>query len=206
MAAPPPCLQLKAQLESALRDAEAALAGLGPEPAGAASEEAQHAGGGATALPRRAAPASNNSRIHPRSKYAHEEPNFEALAARHPSLAPFLIRPAAAELPSRATRPSLDFASPAACRELTRVLLAEDFGLQWWVPLGQLVPPVTNRANYIHWLEDLLTLSAPPGKPQRRAALRELICSPAPRCLPHRWACLQSWRTHFAACCQHVAA
>ena len=33
----------------------------------------------------------------------------------------------------------------------------------WWVPDGQLVPPVTNRANYIHWLEDLLALSLPPG-------------------------------------------
>lgn len=40
-----------------------------------------------------------------------------------------------------------------------------------WVPLGQLVPPVTNRANYIHWLQDLLGLSAPKG---------ELL-----RCAPH---------------------
>ena len=35
----------------------------------------------------------------------------------------------------------------------------------WWVPDGHLVPPVTNRANYIHWLEDLLALSSPPGAP-----------------------------------------
>lgn len=28
---------------------------------------------------------------------------------------------------------------------------------------GQLVPTLTNRANYIHWIEDLLTLSCPPG-------------------------------------------
>lgn len=33
-----------------------------------------------------------------------------------------------------------------------------------WIPLGQLVPPITNRANYIHWLEDLLGLSAPEGE------------------------------------------
>ena len=57
-----------------------------------------------------------------------------------------------------------------ACTPL--LLLAVQDALPWvrcgplrrWVPLGQLVPPVTNRANYIHWLEDLLALSAPPGE------------------------------------------
>lgn len=37
-----------------------------------------------------------------------------------------------------------------------------DFGLDWWIPDGQLIPPLPNRANYIHWLEDLLRLSSPP--------------------------------------------
>jgi 23S rRNA (adenine1618-N6)-methyltransferase len=49
-------------------------------------------------------------------------------------------------------------------RELTRALLAHDFGIEWWLPDGHLVPPVTNRANYINWLEDLLGLSAPQGE------------------------------------------
>lgn len=49
-------------------------------------------------------------------------------------------------------------------RQLTCTLLEADYGVRgWWVPDGQLVPPVTNRANYIHWLEDLLALSSPPG-------------------------------------------
>jgi len=30
-----------------------------------------------------------------------------------------------------------------------------------WLPEGQLVPTVTNRANYIHWINDLLALSSP---------------------------------------------
>ena len=56
-----------------------------------------------------------------------------------------------------------DFTSPAACRELTRVLLKKDFDVEWWVPDGHLVPPLTNRLNYIHWLQDVLALSPPPG-------------------------------------------
>ncbi|KAL4428378.1 hypothetical protein ABPG75_002467 [Micractinium tetrahymenae] len=242
-------LELKQQLESALQEAEAALAGLGdaapaadaaldagaPAPvaqadaaeaaaaaAGPAEPEAAAAGpaprpaAGIASQPRAAA-ARGNARIHPRSKYAFEEPDFAALAQLYPSLQPFLLHPrggrpgsggadggvtaaaevelaaAAATAPAdkaavagpadapaaagpadgppashasaagSAPRASLDFTSPAACRELTRVLFRHDFGLEWWVPLGQLVPPVTNRANYLHWLEDLLSLSAPKG-------------------------------------------
>ena len=49
------------------------------------------------------------------------------------------------------------------CRELTRALLEHDYGIHWHLQPGQLIPAVTNRANYIHWLQDLLLLSAPPG-------------------------------------------
>ena len=49
------------------------------------------------------------------------------------------------------------------CRELTKSLLDRDFGIKWWIPDGQLIPPVPNRANYIHWLQDLLLLSSPAG-------------------------------------------
>ena len=56
-------------------------------------------------------------------------------------------------------RRNLDFTNPAACRELTRTLLKSDFGINWDLPDGHLVPPVTNRLNYILWIEDLLNLS-----------------------------------------------
>lgn len=36
-----------------------------------------------------------------------------------------------------------------------------DFGIEWWLPDGQLVPTLTNRANYVHWINDLLALSSP---------------------------------------------
>jgi hypothetical protein len=58
-------------------------------------------------------------------------------------------------------RGHLDTTSWEATRALTASLLRRDFGLAWWLPEGQLVPPVTNRANYVHWVNDLLHLSAP---------------------------------------------
>lgn len=58
-------------------------------------------------------------------------------------------------------RASIDWADPAAMRELTRVMLRHDFGLlEWDSPLDRLCPPVANRLNYICWLSDLMKLSA----------------------------------------------
>lgn len=207
---PAPATQLQADISEktgAATAAEAAAEGPALRPAaGSASQP-------------RAAPARGNARIHPRSRYAHEEPDFAALARLYPSLQPFLLQPrggGAAHAPGAAAadadaatdgaeaapaaagadrgplsggqaaaagaaRASLDFTDATACRELTRVLLRHDFGLEWWVPLGQLVPPVTNRANYIHWLEDLLSLSGPKGELRgaRAAAARGGACVPA---------------------------
>jgi len=47
----------------------------------------------------------------------------------------------------------------------------------WWVPDGHLVPPVTNRANYIHWLEDLLALSSPGARPPLPRAVAVALLS-----------------------------
>ena len=54
----------------------------------------------------------------------------------------------------------LDFTNPAALVALTRALLRVDFGLEWDMPLDRLCPTVTSRLNYLHWVEDLLALSA----------------------------------------------
>ena len=66
----------------------------------------------------------------------------------------------------------------------------------WWVPEGHLVPPVTNRANYIHWLEDLLALSSPPGARPARACMQTLQqgfsrC----QCKVEYLTCCVHWRT-----------
>lgn len=58
-------------------------------------------------------------------------------------------------------RATIDWKDPEAMRELTRVMLRHDFGIEWDVPLDRLCPPVANRLNYICWLSDLMKLGPP---------------------------------------------
>ncbi|KAJ4847493.1 hypothetical protein Tsubulata_011386 [Turnera subulata] len=88
--------------------------------------------------------------IHPRNKYSDKPPDFALLASLYPSFKPFVFY-------SRDGRPRIDWTDFNSTRELTRILLLHDHGLDWWIPDGQLCPTVPNRSNYIHWIEDLLS-------------------------------------------------
>lgn len=92
--------------------------------------------------------------MHPRNRYADQTPDFAALALSFPELQQHVRT-------GQNGKASIDFRSPHACKCLTKVLLKHDFDVTWDIPNGQLVPPLANRANYIHWLEDLLQLSSP---------------------------------------------
>jgi len=61
---------------------------------------------------------------------------------------------------NRYGNPTIDWKDPHAVRELTYVLLKDDYNLQLDIPIDQLCPTVPNRANYILWLADLLKESA----------------------------------------------
>ncbi|KAK6916694.1 METTL16/RlmF family [Dillenia turbinata] len=87
--------------------------------------------------------------IHPKNRYSDSPPDFSLLASLYPSFKPFVFY-------TRDCRPRIDWTDFNATRELTRVLLLHDHGLNWWIPDGQLCPTVPNRSNYIHWIEDLL--------------------------------------------------
>ncbi|KAI5059362.1 hypothetical protein GOP47_0025681 [Adiantum capillus-veneris] len=88
--------------------------------------------------------------MHPFNKYAENPPDFNLLASRYPSFKEYV-----SYTPNG--RAKIDWTDFNATRELTRVLLEHDFGIHWWIPDGQLCPTVPNRANYIHWIQDLLT-------------------------------------------------
>lgn len=94
--------------------------------------------------------------IHPRNKYSDNPPDFSVLASLYPSFKPFVF------YSHEGGRPKIDWTDFNATRELTRVLLHHDHGLNWWIPDGQLCPTVPNRSNYIHWIEDLLSLDMMP--------------------------------------------
>ncbi|KAL8060214.1 hypothetical protein ABFX02_02G010100 [Erythranthe guttata] len=101
--------------------------------------------------------AAERRGIHPRNKYSDNPPDFALLASLYPSFEPFVF------YLRDDRRPKIDWTDFNATRELTRVLLLHDHGINWWIPDGQLCPTVPNRLNYIHWIEDLLASDVVPS-------------------------------------------
>jgi 23S rRNA (adenine1618-N6)-methyltransferase len=53
---------------------------------------------------------------------------------------------------------SIDFSNPHAVKTLNRALLIHFYGISYWdIPDNYLCPPVPGRADYIHYLADLLS-------------------------------------------------
>ena len=106
--------------------------------------------------------------MHPRNRYLKNPADFGALAEFRPSLKPHLIEKRSQGEPPDPSKVqgfayTLNFSDPAALRELTCAVLEKDFGLKLEIPLDRLIPTIPQKLNYIHWLEDLLSLGYPPG-------------------------------------------
>uniref|UniRef100_A0A0E0JUT7 U6 small nuclear RNA (adenine-(43)-N(6))-methyltransferase n=1 Tax=Oryza punctata TaxID=4537 RepID=A0A0E0JUT7_ORYPU len=136
---------------------------------------------------RRRRDGSEAPEIHPRNRYAAAAPDFASLASLYPSFAPFVSV-------SRGGRASIDFTDFAATRELTRVLLLHDHGVNWWIPDGQLCPTVPNRSNYIHWIEDLLSSELIPPISSSNKTIRGFDIGTGANCIyPLLGASLLGW-------------
>ena len=87
--------------------------------------------------------------LHPRNRHQGRY-DFPALIKTTPELARFVIlNPYGKE--------SIDFASPDAVRVFNRALLKSFYGVAHWdIPADYLCPPVPGRADYVHFLADLL--------------------------------------------------
>ncbi len=118
--------------------------------------------------------------MHLRNRYLKKPADFGELAECRPSLKPYLIEkrrkqaedPGTLHLstdpsdPSTTTRDiekssfryTINFSDPNALRELTCAVLEKDFALKLEIPPNRLVPTVPQKLNYIHWIEDLLSL------------------------------------------------
>lgn len=92
------------------------------------------------------------SRLHPRN--AHQgRYDFEELVKVHPDLAAFVR-------PNVHGTESIDFAKPEAVLALNTALLKSQYQVEWWaIPEGFLCPPIPGRADYIHYMADLLAES-----------------------------------------------
>ncbi|WP_028535120.1 23S rRNA (adenine(1618)-N(6))-methyltransferase RlmF [Paludibacterium yongneupense] len=92
---------------------------------------------------------TTDKRLHPRNRHQGRY-DFAALIAACPALSSHVA-------PNAYGDDSIDFADPTAVRQLNRALLAHDYGVVGWdIPDGYLCPPIPGRADYLHYLADLL--------------------------------------------------
>jgi len=93
----------------------------------------------------------NNSKdkLHPRS--FHNKPyNFQELTLKVPELKQFIVK-------NREGVDTVQFADPKAVYLLNKALLLHFYNLLFWdIPNQNLVPPIPGRADYSHYLADLI--------------------------------------------------
>ena len=76
--------------------------------------------------------------------------DFEELILAYPSLKEFVF------INEHATE-TIDFSNPEAVKALNKALLISNYDIQNWdIPANYLCPPIPGRADYIHYLADLL--------------------------------------------------
>ena len=96
--------------------------------------------------------AKKKGKLHPRNKH-HGRYDLADLASAHPALKPFLHV-------NKYDDTSIDFFDPAAVIALNTAILMRHYQMESWsVPEGYLCPPIPGRADYIHYLADLLAES-----------------------------------------------
>jgi 23S rRNA (adenine1618-N6)-methyltransferase len=90
--------------------------------------------------------------LHPRNKHKYRY-DFPALIASLPELSNFVSLNQFQNL-------SIDFKNPEAVIMLNKALLHHFYNIQLWdIPEGYLCPPIPGRADYIHYMADLLASS-----------------------------------------------
>lgn len=89
------------------------------------------------------------SRLHPRNRHR-ERYDFKTLIASCPELARFVRL-------NIYNDESIDFADPEAVKVLNKALLKNYYDVtNWNIPPTYLCPPIPGRADYIHYMADLL--------------------------------------------------
>lgn len=103
--------------------------------------------------------AEGKSGLHPHNPHR-QRYDFAALTASSPELAAYVANNAYGDA-------SIDFANPQAVKALNRALLKHHYQIGHWdIPDSYLCPPIPGRADYLHYLADLLADSAGGEVPQ----------------------------------------
>lgn len=91
--------------------------------------------------------------LHPRNLHRHGY-DFDLLIQSCPQLAPYVKK-------NRYGNQSVLFEDPQAVRALNRALLRHFYAIDWWdIPENFLCPPIPGRADYIHYVADILASCA----------------------------------------------
>ncbi|TAJ80547.1 MAG: 23S rRNA (adenine(1618)-N(6))-methyltransferase RlmF [Gallionellaceae bacterium] len=93
--------------------------------------------------------AATKINLHPRNLHRGRY-DFAQLIASSPELAAFVAK-------NEYGNETINFADPAAVKALNRALLLHDYHIKDWdIPAQYLCPPIPGRADYLHYLADLL--------------------------------------------------
>ena len=90
--------------------------------------------------------------LHPRNRHREAYP-YDLLSESCPELKTFITV-------NKYGNEGVDFADPDAVRALNKALLKHFYGIEHWsIPENYLCPPVPGRADYLHYVADLLARS-----------------------------------------------
>lgn len=96
--------------------------------------------------------SKEKTELHPRNRHR-ERYDFKKLILANPELAKFVKVNAYQD-------ESIDFFDPKAVKALNKALLHQYYNIEYWdVPKDYLCPPIPGRADYLHYIADLLASS-----------------------------------------------
>lgn len=125
--------------------------------------------------PGKPAAAAAKATLHPRNRHQGRY-DFPALIKSSPELAEFVIL-------NPYGKQSIDFANPQAVRTFNRALLKAQYRIAHWdIPADYLCPPIPGRADYLHFLADLLARGNAGAIP-RGAAVKVLDVGTGANCI-----------------------
>lgn len=92
---------------------------------------------------------NEKSNLHPRNPHRFRY-DFQALIKSCPALLPFIFT-------NKYDSETIDFANPEAVKLLNKAILKHFYQISnWEIPKNYLCPPIPGRADYIHYIADLL--------------------------------------------------
>lgn len=87
--------------------------------------------------------------LHKRNKH-NRGYDFDKLISAYPTLEKYVA-------PNKYGNLSINFFDPRAVKALNKALLISDYGIEYWeLPPNSLCPPIPGRADYIHYISDLI--------------------------------------------------